>query len=1654
MKKLHWKAHPMGRLGEQVMGFLIRLILLLLSLPAGISLLSAQGTNVACVGNLIITLDENCAFEVLPETVLTGDYSMVDSIAIRIDDTDSSTITGCGNHSYSAELYTNDELTFSCWGNILAEDKTAPLMVCPEDTGEAVLLNDMQVLSGTLSSADSPVFDPSVNSCFQDVDPNFETGDYYYGVHTFNITRTDVFTFIAASSYNGMMALYQGDFNPEEPCQNLIGYSNDTYIGSTEDFDPIVPLLEPSFRLNLSLNINRTYTLVWTSREPLTEGDYGVSVFTDGDGRVTNLSKTQVQLAAELVCLDVEEVALGNTYTFSLHPDGNFILDYDDPFRIPEEIRGILEFTGFPEVSDNCTAMLMTIYDEIEESGDCSAWVITRHFVAQDRYLSDCTDPPLTTECTQTIIVRRPTIDDVVIPSLVTTLECDEGFPTDGEMGGPEDNPDPAYTGFPYLSAALNFYDLNQSACNIGASYSDEPRVVDCPGSYYFRREWTIVDWCAPENNIIVDQIIRVADFTGPTVNFNIPDHNENGEADDAIMLSTSPNNCLAYANLDLPEMSDGNGCSGIGSSMAQINDSEGNFIWGGTLPDIIPLQIGDYTLFFCVLDQCGNETCVEETIQVRDLIAPIAVCDDEITVSLGGGDIQNEEFGAAVLRAEDLDEGSNDHCSDVSIAIRREEDLNWSDEVWFDCADIGDSITIYLQVLDTALNENLCWITVVPEDKIRPVCYAPEDVNLACTELPLAFPGDIAAAYAADFASTSQMMSSIFGGPSGTDNCAVDTLVERTPNLQVNDCGWGSIVRRFEAWQLRPAGDLNNNGQIDISEVDRSSNNCSQTITITEVHDFVIDFPEDAAADCGTPDVPTIITQANGCDILSTNIGDPVVFEATGDECYKYSITYDVINWCVWDGEYEGYVLERMTEDDGEDLPVDRAVEGNERPIVYYNENGLLIDRQHNDRDGDSSIPDASPTLPDYGRYIYTQFVKVYDSSAPEITVEPYGGPTPNCPELVAGAFGDWDGDCLAGVSIPFAVADDCELFDQSGNLVLSIVSAELDAFAVDADGDGEIKSQEFVSDEDISALIINNNDGTFELNGDFPVIPSSFGPDVFHAARVLVADGCGNTSSVYFTFDVIDCKAPAPICINGLAITLMPQEDGGCAMAIWASDYIGSPVYDCTGEGTAINEDGQSEVTSYAIYRALEVEADPDFIPSPTDVGLVLNETDEAITVLYVFAFDAEGNYDFCETYVNVAQHSSCGEETGTIAGFIATEEDSGIPDVEVSVSGDIPQTVMTNNEGVYTIGGISIDSDFSVIPQLNTNPLNGVTTFDLILISKHILGVTPLNSPYKMIAADVNRSNTVSTLDLIQIRKLILNITTEFPNNTSWRFVEAAYEFPAPSNPWAEYFPELINVNNFEGDLAADFVGVKIGDVNGSVDLGAQSADNRQSQAVYDLLADNKRLQAGEVYGIPVRLGATDGLEGFQGTVQLQGADLLAVDYALLNQEHLGQQWIDQGILTMSWNKDRDDKVQANTALFVISIQPKTDLLLSDALTLSSRYTLAEAYVDQEPHPLDFRFVSIAEDNSRFHLAQNIPNPFDASTRIDFTLPEQGEVTLRIEQLNGQLVYNKKLDGQAGSNSLTIEAAQLNNAKGVLTYSLTFGEDTQTRKLVILP
>ncbi|MBK6903235.1 MAG: hypothetical protein IPH04_10605 [Saprospirales bacterium] len=147
------------------------------------------------------------------------------------------------------------------------------------------------------------------------------------------------------------------------------------------------------------------------------------------------------------------------------------------------------------------------------------------------------------------------------------------------------------------------------------------------------------------------------------------------------------------------------------------------------------------------------------------------------------------------------------------------------------------------------------------------------------------------------------------------------------------------------------------------------------------------------------------------------------------------------------------------------------------------------------------------------------------------------------------------------------------------------------------------------------------------------------------------------------------------------------------------------------------------------------------------------------------------------------------------------------------------------LTDLTGNFSFDALAAGGDYTVTPMLDVEASNGVTTWDLVLISRHILGIQLLDSPYKIIAADANKTNNVTTLDMVAIRKVILQIEPGFPNNTSWRFVDKDYVFPNAGNPFVAQFPEVINYNNLASNqLLADFVGVKVGDVNGSAAANA--------------------------------------------------------------------------------------------------------------------------------------------------------------------------------------------------------------------------------------
>ena len=57
--------------------------------------------------------------------------------------------------------------------------------------------------------------------------------------------------------------------------------------------------------------------------------------------------------------------------------------------------------------------------------------------------------------------------------------------------------------------------------------------------------------------------------------------------------------------------------------------------------------------------------------LTVEDQIEPAAACDDELNVSIGGGDVHEGVYGGARIFAVDVNEGSGDNCSTVTLEVR-----------------------------------------------------------------------------------------------------------------------------------------------------------------------------------------------------------------------------------------------------------------------------------------------------------------------------------------------------------------------------------------------------------------------------------------------------------------------------------------------------------------------------------------------------------------------------------------------------------------------------------------------------------------------------------------------------------------------------------------------------------------------------------------------------------------------------------------------------------------------------------------------------------------------------------------------------------------------------------------------------------------------
>ncbi len=83
--------------------------------------------------------------------------------------------------------------------------------------------------------------------------------------------------------------------------------------------------------------------------------------------------------------------------------------------------------------------------------------------------------------------------------------------------------------------------------------------------------------------------------------------------------------------------------------------------------------------------------------------------------------------------------------------------------------------------------------------------------------------------------------------------------------------------------------------------------------------------------------------------------------------------------------------------------------------------------------------------------------------------------------------------------------------------------------------------------------------------------------------------------------------------------------------------------------------------------------------------------------------------------------------------------------------------------------------------------------------------------------------------------------------------------------------------------------------------------------------------------------------------------------------------------------------------------------------------------------------------------FSLEQNYPNPFNPSTRIKYSIPSDGFVTLKVYDILGNEVSTLVNEfKQAGTFDVTFDGSNLSS--GVYYYRLTSDEMTTTKKLML--
>lgn len=768
----------------------------------------------------------------------------------------------------------------------------------------------------------------------------------------------------------------------------------------------------------------------------------------------------------------------------------------------------------------------------------------------------------------------------------------------------------------------------------------------------------------------------------------------------------------------------------------------------------------------------------------------------------------------------------------------------------------------------------------------------------------------------------------------------------------------------------------------------------------------YRVKFPDDFTVyGCGAKadTIYPVIEQYPGCSFnVGVSVKDMVFNITQGGGCKKILRTWTLIYWCDYDPNGNG-------------------------PVFITN----------------PPDTDVGPTLfglpANMGHLQYTQVIKVQDSDAPvfaDCPTDPllFCDYTGNDPAQYNNGYQD---KCEGPVNLGIKVTDDCSKAD----ILLSY------RLFLDLDGNGTMET--YISSSAPNAWPIDK----MVVGGDTLMatiaFPTGFGlPYGTHKIEWIANDKCGNETLCKYEFTVKDCKAPTVVCINGLSINIMQTG----MISLTDLSFIKDNYDNCT----------PANQLKIGIRKA---GTGTGFPVNSHTVTFDCSELGQQF--VEIWSEDAYGNADYCLTYVTVQDNMGSCPPPNKFAAKVADDNDKPVPGVQVALQqfNNTLATYTTNADGVYEVDAAKTGCHFKLAPSMNgASAKVGINTLDALILAAHLDNMLSLASPYKLLAADVDKSGSLTANDVQQIINVLLGAQDNFPGLPTWQFAPATFAFPNPLQPWSASVPNATPTFCLSGAMPApnaDFIAYKTGDVNGSAtaNLHAPEVSDRQGEGQVIFYAKDVVFAPGQEVRVDINTPDLANFVGFQFTLDFDPAilSLQGVEPDLVPSECMATPGA--GHVTASWHSTvmLDPTIIGKdmyARTFTLVFKALTSGTLSQVLRMTSSVTPAEIYLrNMQPVSTVLRFQPIPTGpKDRVIVLSVRPNPVVDRVTAAYYLPEAGPTVITLTDATGMVLQTVQAVRDRGYHETTLDLSS-DTRPGVLFLRVEGPSGAEVRRVMKL-